>query len=87
VHAGGGLWGILAVGIFAPQTGQLLAQLLGIAALLGLTLPLIYLLFRLLDCVLPFRVNAEGERIGVDLHELGSSAYPEFVIHSDDSRQ
>ena len=87
VHAGGGLWGILAVGIFAPQTGQLLAQLLGIAALLGLALPLIYLLFRLLDCVLPFCVNAEGERMGMDLHELGGSAYPEFVIHSDDSRR
>ena len=87
VHAGGGLWGIVAVGIFAPRSGQLLAQLLGIAALLGLALPLVYLLFRLLDCVLPFRVNAEGERIGMDLHELGGSAYPEFVIHSEDSRR
>ena len=87
VHAGGGLWGILAVGLFAPPAGQLLAQLVGIAALLGLALPLIYLLFRMLDRVLPFGANEEGERLGMDLHELGGSAYPEFVIHRDESQR
>jgi Amt family ammonium transporter len=87
VHAGGGLWGVVAVGLFAPQAGQLLAQLVGIAALLGLALPLIYLLFRMLDRVLPFRVNEEGKRLGMDLHELGGSAYPEFVIHRDESQR
>jgi len=84
-HAGGGAWGIVAVGIFAPQAGQLLAQLVGIAALFGLALPLIYLLFRLLDCILPFRADEEGERLGMDLYEMGGSAYPEFVIHRDES--
>jgi Amt family ammonium transporter len=87
VHAGGGLWGVVAVGIFEPQAGQLLAQLVGIAAVLGLALPLIYLLFRLLDLVLPFGANEEGERLGMDLHELGSSAYPEFVIHRNESQR
>jgi ammonium transporter, Amt family len=85
VHAGGGVWGILSVGLFAPQAGQLLAQLVGLAALLGLALPLIYLSFRLLNRVLPFRVSEEGERPGMDLTELGGSAYPEFVIHRDES--
>ena len=85
VHGAGGLWGLLAAGIFAPQTGQLLAQLLGIATLLGLILPLVYLLFWLLNRVLPFRVDPDGERIGMDLHELGGGAYPEFVIHRDES--
>jgi len=87
VHAGGGLWGVVAVGLFAPQAGQLLAQLVGIAALLGLALPVIYLLFRVLDLVLPFGVNGEGERLGMDLDELGASAYPEFVIHRDESQR
>jgi Amt family ammonium transporter len=85
VHAVGGLWGLLAAGIFAAQSGQLVAQLVGIATLLGLVLPLVYLLFWLLNRVVPFRVDADGERIGMDLHELGGGAYPEFVIHRDES--
>ncbi|HEY1902208.1 MAG TPA: hypothetical protein VGG56_07265 [Terracidiphilus sp.] len=84
-HAAGGLWGLIAAGIFAPQAGQLLAQLVGIAALLGLVLPLLYLLFWLINRAVPFRVDPDGERIGMDLHELGGGAYPEFVIHRDDS--
>jgi Amt family ammonium transporter len=43
------------------------------------------LLFWLLNRVVPFRVDADGERIGMDLHELGGGAYPEFVIHRDES--
>jgi Amt family ammonium transporter len=77
--------GLLAVGIFSPQPGQLLAQLIGISALLGLALPLVYLLFWLLNRFVPLRVDADGERIGMDLHELGGGAYPEFVIHRDES--
>jgi Amt family ammonium transporter len=85
VHAVSGLWGLLAAGVFAAQPGQLVAQLVGIATLLGLILPLIYLLFWLLNRVVPFRVDSDGERIGMDLHELGGGAYPEFVVHRDDS--
>ena len=85
VHAMGGLWGLLAAGIFAAQPGQLVAQLVGIATLLGLVLPLVYLLFWLLNRLVPFRVDTDGERIGMDLHELGGGAYPEFVIHRDES--
>jgi Amt family ammonium transporter len=85
VHAAGGLWGLLAAGLFAPQAGQLVAQLVGIAALLGVGLPLVYLLFWLLNRVVGFRVDPDGERIGMDLHELGGGAYPEFVIHRDES--
>jgi Amt family ammonium transporter len=85
VHAAGGLWGLIAAGIFAPQAGQLIAQLVGIAALLGLILPLAYLLFWIVNRFVPFRVDPDGERIGMDLHELGGGAYPEFVIHRDDS--
>jgi Amt family ammonium transporter len=62
-----------------------LAQLVGIATLLGIALPLLYLLFALLNRVVPFRVEQDGERVGMDLHELGGGAYPEFVLHRDDS--
>jgi Amt family ammonium transporter len=85
VHAAGGLLGLLAAGLFASQPGQFVAQLIGIATLLGLVLPLVYLLFWLLNRVLAFRVDPDGERIGMDLHELGGGAYPEFVIHRDES--
>jgi len=85
VHAAGGLLGLFAAGLFASQPGQLVAQLIGIATLLGLLLPLVYLLFWLLNRVLAFRVDPDGERIGMDLHELGGGAYPEFVIHRDES--
>jgi Amt family ammonium transporter len=85
VHAAGGLWGLIAAGIFAAQPGQLVAQLIGVAALLGLLLPLVYLLFRVLNRAVPFRVDSDSERIGLDLSELGGGAYPEFVIHRDDS--
>jgi Amt family ammonium transporter len=85
VHAVAGLWGLLALGFFAPQPGQLTAQLVGIATLLGLVLPVVYLLFVILNRIVPFRVDPDGERIGMDLHELGGGAYPEFVIHRDES--
>jgi Amt family ammonium transporter len=85
VHAVGGLWGLFAAGLFAPQSGQLTAQLVGIATLLGIVLPLIYLLFWGINRFVPFRVDQDGERIGMDLHELGGGAYPEFVLHRDES--
>jgi Amt family ammonium transporter len=85
VHAAGGAWGLIAAGLFAPQPGQLIAQLVGIATLFGVILPLVYLSFALLNRFIPFRVEDDGERVGMDLHELGGGAYPEFVIHRDDS--
>ena len=104
VHAAGGLWGVLAVGLFGrfptpvlntPEalthplgdSGQWLAQLVGIATLLGFVLPLAYGLNRLLQRFVPQRTAAEGERQGLDLYELGAGAYPEFMTHTDDFLQ
>jgi Amt family ammonium transporter len=106
VHAVGGLWGLLALGMFArfpgpvanaggrvmgttvvSLPGQFLAQLVGVATLVGFILPLTYGLNWLLDKVWPQRVDTEGERQGLDVYELGSSAYPEFVIHTEELTQ
>jgi ammonia channel protein AmtB len=38
----------------------------------------------LLNRVYPQRVDIEGERQGMDLHELGADAYPDFVTHADE---
>ncbi len=88
VHAVGGIWGILAVGLLAQlpgeNSGQLLAQIVGIAALIGFVLPMTYGLNWLLNRFYPQRVTTDGERQGMDLHELGADAYPEFVTHSEE---
>jgi ammonium transporter, Amt family len=103
VHAVGGLWGLLALGLFArfpgpvpniasnfpgaastTASGQFLAQIVGVATLLGFVLPLTYGLNVLLNRFCPFRVAVEGERQGMDLYELGAGAYPEFVTHTDE---
>lgn len=90
VHAVSGLWGLLALALFADfgekngGSGQWLAQLVGIATLLGFVLPLTYGLNWILNRFYPQRVDLEGERQGMDLHELGAGAYPEFVVHSDE---
>lgn len=100
VHGVGGIWGILALGMFAhfsPQqlaaipgaashsgSGQFLAQWIGVATLFGFILPLAYVLNWLLNLILPQRVAPEGERQGMDIFELGSGAYPEFSVHHED---
>jgi Amt family ammonium transporter len=85
VHGAAALWGLIAAGMFAPQAGQFLAQLIGVATLLGLLLPAVYVVFWLLDRVIAFRVDPDGERLCMYLHELGGNAYPEFVVHRDES--
>ena len=87
-HAVGGLWGVLAVGLFgrleAGTPGQLLAQGVALATLGGFILPLTYGLNYLLNRATPLRVSQEGEHQGMDLHELGAGAYPEFVTHTEE---
>jgi len=85
VHLFGGVWGILAVAFLAksPAPSQGLAQLAGVATLLGFVLPLTYLIIQLLNRISRMRAAPEAERQGLDLHELGAGAYPDFMSHND----
>jgi len=106
VHAVGGIWGVMAVGLFAhlspgaldapagplrgsggDGSGQWLAQVVGVATLVGFVLPLTYGLNWILNRFYPQRVAVEGERQGMDLYELGAGAYPEFLTHTEEFRQ
>lgn len=82
VHLIGGIWGILSVALLA-KSAQWLPQLAGISTLLGLVLPLTYLTVYLLNRISPMRIAPQGERQGLDLHELGAGAYPDFMTHND----
>jgi Amt family ammonium transporter len=90
VHALGGLWGLLAAGWFARlgdakvEGSQWMAQLAGMATLVGFVLPLTYAINWLLNHFWPMRVAPEGERQGLDLYEAGAGAYPDFLTHNDD---
>jgi len=91
VHAIGGLWGLLSVALLSDAGsgvgGQWLAQLIGIATLLGFVFPLTHGLNLLIDRIYAHRVETDGEWQGMDLYELGAGAYPEFVVHSDEFTQ
>jgi Amt family ammonium transporter len=89
VHALAGIWGLIALGLFGhfsqgTRGGHLLAQLVGISALLGFMLPLIHAGNLLLNRFSTYRVDDDGHRLGMDVRELGAGAYPEFVIHADE---
>lgn len=80
VHGAGGLWGVIAIGVFVHlHPGQWLAQTAMVAALLGFVLPLSYVLNALLNRIYPLRISLDGERQGLDMSELGSGAYPELT--------
>ena len=93
VHGYNGLWGLLAVGIFADgtyggvsglivgNTGQIVAQLIDIVTVAVWAFGTGYMLFGLLKHTVGLRASREEELAGMDISEHGYSAYPEFVIH------
>jgi Amt family ammonium transporter len=81
VHLIGGLWGTLAVGIFGSLAGlnQLVSQLIGIGSVAAFCLATSWIIFFTLKKTVGIRVHEIEETEGLDLHEHGMSAYPDFA--------
>ena len=77
VHLVCGIWGTLAVGIFGTMAGgeQIVAQLIGIAAIGVFTIVFCLIVGLLLKFTLGLRVSPEEEMEGLDIGEHGLSAY------------
>ena len=61
--------------------GQLAAQFIGSASVVGATLASAFVLMYAVKATGTLRVSKEGELEGLDVHEHGMPAYPEFVVH------
>jgi Amt family ammonium transporter len=102
VHGTNGLFGVIAVGLFADgksnfggawngvpgsvtglfygDMGQLVAQLMGVATLIGFVFTLSFVINAVLEAVWGHRVTAKVELEGLDIPEMGAVGYPEFVL-------
>jgi len=82
VHGVCGAWGTLAAGLFDMGGFSLEVvgvQLIGIGAAFAWTFPVSYILFKVINAVLPLRVTEQLEVMGLDIHEHDAEAYPEFT--------
>lgn len=102
VHCVNGLWGVIAVGLFADgrsnyggswngvpgavtglfygDPGQLVAQLIGVATLVGFVFSFYFVVSVVIDVLVGQRVPAADELAGLDIPEMGALGYPEFVL-------
>ena len=95
VHLMNGIWGTLAIGLFATENGvtgliagdsaQLLSQLIGVGAVgVWCVITGYILFFGLLKGLVGLRVSKEEEIEGLDLTEHGNEAYAPDVVPSLD---
>ena len=79
----GGSWNGVAgnvTGLFYGDAGQLVAQLIGVAALVGFVFTLGFVMNLAVDFFVGQRVSAKAELEGLDLPEMGALGYPEFEL-------
>jgi Amt family ammonium transporter len=70
-------------GLFYGDASQLVAQLVGIATLVGFVFSFSYVLNWILDIFIGQRVSVATEIEGLDIPEMGQLGYPEFVFTAE----
>ncbi len=80
VHLVNGIWGTLAVGIFAAdgENITLMGQIKGIVVIALFAFVVSYVVLFIINKFLPFRATDEEQIQGMDVSECGLEAYPEF---------
>ncbi|WP_439152250.1 ammonium transporter [Winogradskyella sp.] len=83
VHLVCGIWGTLAVGIFGNLAGvsQFVSQLIGVASYAGICLISSFLIIFIMKITVGIRVSEREELEGLDAHEHGMDAYPDFRLN------
>ena len=82
----GGSWNGVAGsvrGLFYGDASQLVAQLIGVATLMGFVFSLSYVANQVIEFFVGQRVPAADELEGLDIPEMGALGYPEFVLRPE----
>jgi Amt family ammonium transporter len=77
---GDGLNGVAGTvkGLFYGDASQLVAELIGVLTNVIFVFVVMYVFFKVLDMIVPLRVDPELEAIGLDQAEVAVTAYPDF---------
>lgn len=78
VHGAAGIWGIFAVLISNPDA-TFMGQLIGTVVTFAWMFIASFIVLLIIKAVMGLRVSDEEEMEGMDVHECGMEAYPEFT--------